>query len=114
MSGKLAKTRGPSPLRVVSATNAGFREASMAEELIGTVTHYFGKPKVAAIDVTAGVLRVGDTIRVVGHTSDFTQTVDSMQIEHEAVEEAGAGASVGIKVTGRARVHDLVYRVEDD
>ena len=50
----------------------------MAEEKIGVVTHYFGKLGVAAIELTEGELQAGDTIHVKGHTSDFTQTVDSV------------------------------------
>ena len=59
----------------------------MAEEKIGVVTHYFGKIGVAAIELTDGMLRVGDTIHVKGHTSDFTQTVDSMQMEHDRLHK---------------------------
>ncbi len=83
----------------------------MTEDLIGTVTHYFGKAGVAAVEITHGQLRVGDQIRVLGHTSDFTQTIASMQIDHEPVEAASAGDLVGIKVAERARVRDHVYRV---
>ncbi|MHC4428445.1 MAG: hypothetical protein ACYS0D_07550 [Planctomycetota bacterium] len=86
----------------------------MAEEKIGVVTHYFGKIGVAAIQITAGELRVGDTIRVKGHTSDFTQTVDSMQLEHDQVTSAKVGESIGIKVAEHAREHDEVFRVGPD
>ncbi len=82
----------------------------MPEQLIGTVSHYFTNAQVAAIVLT-GELRIGDTVRIVGHTSDFTQQVDSMQIEHESVESAGAGDHVGIKVATKARQNDQVYRV---
>ncbi len=85
----------------------------MAEEEIGKVTHYFGHIQVAAIEVTDGALRVGDTIHVRGHTSDFTQTVDSMQVEKESIEEATVGQNVGIRVAEHARVHDIVYKVTD-
>lgn len=84
----------------------------MGEQLIGTVSHYFGKPGVAAIEMTAGKLSVGDTVHIVGHTTDFTQTVTEMQVEHEAVTEVKPGDQVGIKVGDRARVHDQVYRVD--
>lgn len=84
----------------------------MAEEEIGRITHYFNKIGVAAIELT-GNLTVGDTIHVKGHTSDWEQPVDSIQIEHESVESAGSGASVGIKVEGHAHEHDVVYRVTD-
>ncbi len=83
----------------------------MAEQLIGTVTHYFSKAGVAAISITDGQLTVGDTIHIVGHTSDFTQHVDSMQVEHAPVQIARPGDSIGIKVIDHAREHDKVYRV---
>lgn len=85
----------------------------MAEEQVGKVTHYFNKPQVAAIEITRGTLQVGDTIHIQGHTSDFTQKVESMQIEHEPIEEATVGQSVGIRVVDHARVHDIVYKVTD-
>lgn len=85
----------------------------MAEHLVGTVSHYYGELKVVGIELS-GELKVGDTIHVLGHTSDFTQTVDSIQIEHEAVESAKAGDPVGVKVIERARVHDQVLVVEPD
>ncbi len=83
----------------------------MAEQLIGKVIHYFGKAKVAAIKITDGELCVGDTIRVVGHTSDFTQKLDSMQVERAPVESAKVGDEVGIQVAEHAREHDEVYRL---
>lgn len=85
----------------------------MAEHPVGIVSHYFGNLGVAGIELSSE-LRVGDTIHVLGHTSDFTQTIDSIQIEHETVESAKAGASVGVKVNARARVHDQVLVVTSD
>lgn len=84
----------------------------MPEEEVGKVAHYFNKIGVAAIELSS-VLSVGDTIHVKGHTSDWTQIVDSMQIEHDQVEKAGAGDSVGIKVPEHAHEHDIVYKVTD-
>ncbi len=83
----------------------------MAEVELGRITHYFGKIGVGAIEITQDSLAVGDTIRVKGHTSDFTQPVDSMQIDGQSVEEATAGQSVGIKLKESARPHDTVYKV---
>ena len=80
------------------------------EEEIGRVTDYFAKIGVAGIDLT-GRLRAGDTIHIRGHTTDLEQVVESMQIEHEQVEEAGAGDKIGIKVSDRCRNGDSVYRV---
>ncbi len=85
----------------------------MAEHLVGTVSHYWGGLGVAGIELSSE-LKVGDTIHVLGHTSDFTQTVDSIQIEHETVESAEAGASIGVEVTERARVHDQVLVITPD
>jgi translation elongation factor EF-1alpha len=86
----------------------------MGEQRVGTVTHYFGKPQVAIVDITAGELNVGDTIRVAGAHSNFTQEVGSMELEHAPVESANVGDSVGIQVSERAREHDEVYRVTGD
>ncbi|MHC4092988.1 MAG: EF-Tu/IF-2/RF-3 family GTPase [Planctomycetota bacterium] len=86
----------------------------MAEQLIGKVTHYFGKAQVAAIEITEGKLSAGDTIHILGHTSDFTQTVDSMQIEHAQVDSASVGDQIGVRVVDHAREHDQVYRVTAD
>jgi putative protease len=83
----------------------------MAEqEEVGRVMDYFAKIGVAGIDLT-GKLRVGDTIRISGHTTDLEQVVESMQIEHEQVEEAGPGDQIGIKVPDRVRHGDHVYKV---
>jgi putative protease len=82
----------------------------MAEEEIGHITHYFPKIGVAVIEVTAGSLKVGETIRIKGHTSDLTQTVESLQQEHVAVPEVKAGATAGLKVKDHVREGDKVYR----
>ncbi len=85
----------------------------MAEHPIGTVSHYYGNLGVAGIELS-GELKVGDTIHILGHTSDFTQTVDSIQIEHETVESAKAGDPVAVKVEERARIHDQVLVITPD
>lgn len=72
---------------------------------------FFAQPGVAAIELTDGALRVGDTIHVQGATTDFSQEVESMQIEREVVEGAEQGQSVGVKVKERVRPGDLVYRM---
>lgn len=85
----------------------------MGEEKIGMVTHYFGKIGVAALKVTGGELRLGDTIHLKGRTSDFTMKVESMQVEHRAVELAKVGDQVGLKVPAPARVNDEVFKVTE-
>ena len=82
----------------------------MAEEKVGVINDYFARIGVAGINLS-GTLRVGDTIHIKGHTTDFEQVVESMQIEHESVDEARAGAAIGIKVKDRVRDGDIVYKV---
>lgn len=82
------------------------------EKEIGKVTHYFNKISVVIVDLTDS-LSVGDTIHIVGHSTDLTQKVTSMQIEHENVEEAKKGDSVGIKVDERVKEGDVVYKVSE-
>ena len=79
-------------------------------KLIGKITHYFGKIGVAVIELS-DTLKVGDTIRIVGGTTDFTQTVDSMEIEHKKVEEAKKGDSIGLKVSQKVREGYKVYKL---
>ena len=87
-------------------------ETPLPEEgkLIGKVTHYFGNIGVAVLELT-DTLKVGDTIRIVGGTTDFTQTVDSMEIEHKKVEEAKKGDSIGLKVSQKVREGYKVYKL---
>ena len=86
----------------------------MAWIKIGEVTHYFGKAKVAAIKITEGQLTVGDTVHIVGHTSDFTQKVESMQVDRAPVESAKVGDEIGVQVAEHVREHDKVFRVIAD
>jgi putative protease len=83
----------------------------MGRELIGEVFHYYPKPGVAAINLTAGELQVGDTIMIEGATSTTNMIVDSMQMEHLQVQEAHAGQGIGIKVPERVRPGDKVYKI---
>jgi translation elongation factor EF-Tu-like GTPase len=85
----------------------------MVEEKIGIIEHFFTNINVAAIKITAGELHVGDTIRIIGATTDITQKVDRMEIDRNPVKIAKAGDAIGIKVTDRVREHDLVYKVPE-
>ncbi len=84
----------------------------MPNEEIGKVSDFFAKPVVAGIELT-GPLKLGDKIHISGHTTDFEMTVESMQIDNAAVEEAKAGDAVGIKVSDRVRRGDTIYKVTD-
>lgn len=79
-------------------------------KLIGKVTHYFGNIGVAVLELS-DTLKVGDTIRIVGGATDFTQTVESMEVEHKKVTEAKAGESIGLKVSQKVREGYKVYKL---
>jgi putative protease len=82
----------------------------MNEERIGIVSNYYKNIGVAAV-ILEGTLLVGDTIHIKGHKTDFTQKLESMQIEHKNIEKAKEGDDVGIKVNQHIRKHDIVYKV---
>jgi len=84
----------------------------MDEQIIGTVSHFFARPVVAAIELTAP-LNVGDKIHIKGHTTDLEATVESMQINNVNVQQAKAGDSIGVQVSDRVRTGDTVYKVID-
>ncbi len=85
---------------------------TLGEKEIGFISHYFSGIGVGIVEVTNGTLNVGDKVRIKGETTDFTQKVDSMQYEHQPINKAEAGKSVGIKVTDRVREHDKVFLVQ--
>jgi translation elongation factor EF-1alpha len=76
---------------------------------VGHVTHFFAKISVAVVELKAS-LAVGDNILIKGPTTDLEQVVESMQIEHENIERAEAGQSIGLKVVQRVREKDIVYK----
>lgn len=82
----------------------------MVEEKIGVVEHYFSNVKVAAIRITNGSLQINDTIHIVGAHTDFSQKIESMQINKEPVQTVQTGDEVGIKVKERVRENDVVYK----
>ena len=79
------------------------------ETEIGEVMTYYANIGVAAVELSGGV-KVGDTIIFRGFTTDMEHKVDSMQIEHESVQEAKAGDQIGVKVPGKVRKNDRVYK----
>jgi len=81
------------------------------ERSVGIVIQYFAKPEVAAIQLTDGEIKVGDTLRFKGTTTNFEQKIESMQIDRVPVQSAKTGQSVGIKVKERVRQHDKVFIV---
>ena len=86
----------------------------MAEIKIGEVIKFFAKPSVAAITITEGELQVGDSIKFSGHTTEFTDVVQSMEVNNKSVPKAVAGDSIGLKVSDRVRPGDEVFKVTAD
>lgn len=82
----------------------------MADFKVGKITHYYDKIGVAVVELT-GSLAVGDTIRISGHGTEFTQKVESMQIEHEGIQEAKKGQNIGLKIDQEVKDGDEVYKV---
>ena len=84
----------------------------MTDEVqIGTVSIFFAKPCVAAVEIVSGTLTVGDTIRIKGATTNIEQKIESMEIDRKPVQSVVAGQSVGIKVKERVRPHDKVFKL---
>lgn len=81
------------------------------EVYIGRVTHYFTHLGVAGVKIESEVLKVGDTIHIQGHTTDLIQTVESLQLEHEEIQEAKPGMDIGLKVREHVREHDRVLKI---
>jgi translation elongation factor EF-Tu-like GTPase len=86
-------------------------EGDLMEDLIeiGRITHFYSKIGVAVIHLK-GQLKIGDTIVIKGSTTNLEQKVDSIEMEHKSVETAESGQSVGLKVNGKIREDDLVYK----
>jgi putative protease len=82
----------------------------MSGKRIGEVTHFYTKIGVAVIDLTDKI-RVGDTVHILGRTTDFRQDVKSLQIEHQSIDEADPGEEVALKVERRVRRGDKVYKL---
>jgi len=103
------------PLMVTPGPPSGsippVEEPAQNEVAVGVVTHYYSHLAVAVIQVNKGEIKVGDTIHIKGHTTDIMQQVDSMEYEHQHIDRAPAGRSVGLKVKDHTREHDIVYLV---
>ena len=85
----------------------------MAKKPIGKITRFFNKINVAVVELSAP-LKVGDRILIEGATTSFEQNVDSMQVEHETINEAKKGDAIGLKVKDKVREGDSVYLVTNE
>ena len=80
-------------------------------EEVGVVTHYFPHVEAAVVKMTKGSLMVGDEIIIKGHTTDFREKVDSIQLEHAPITSASIGQEIGLKVKSKVREHDVAYKI---
>lgn len=85
-------------------------EKPITGQEVGHVSHYYSHIGVAVVEMT-GRLKVGDRVRIKGHTTDFEQNIESMQIEHLQLTEAQPGQAIGMRVIDHVREHDVVYRL---
>ncbi len=89
------------------------KEGVMREEKVGVVDHYYTNLGVVTLTLEND-LKVGDTIHVKGHTSDFLQKVESIEVNHRKVESAKSGEGIGLKVKEHGRHHDIVFKVIEE
>ena len=113
---RATSTVRPTPIRPPAQARAAppIRPAGPAlqEQRIGVVTHYYSHLSVVAIQLEPGAtLRVGDVIHIHGHTTDFTQRVESLEVNRASVAEVGPNDDFGLKVIDHAREHDVVFKV---
>jgi putative protease len=93
--------KAPAPARVAEA----------APDRLGVVTHFYGHANAAILRIETGELRRGDTIHFRGHTTDFYQRIERIELEHQVVESARSGQTVGVQVSQRVREGDEVNKV---
>ena len=96
--------------KVVRRKKAVSKRPKVKENVIGVITHYFPHVRAAVIKLKS-TLASGDRIKIKGHTTDFTQAINSMQIDHVSVNQAKKGQEIGLLVDSRVRQHDIVYKV---
>ena len=106
------KKARPTASTAVKPTPSQPAQPAAQGERIGVVTHYYSHASVATLRLEPGAtLRVGDVIHIHGHTTDFEQKVESLEVNHAPVTEVGANDDFGLKVIGHAREHDVVFKV---
>lgn len=106
------KAKRAAPRKPAVAPKPAAPVAPPGMERIGVVTHYFNHLSVAILKLEKGALRVGDLIHIKGHTSDFAQPIESLEIDHVHVNEVRPGQSFGLRVREHAREHDVVYKAK--
>ena len=110
---KVSRKPAPKPVKPQATPAPSPAPVPPPGDRVGVVTHYFGHLSVAVVKLDPGTnLHVGDNIHIKGHTSDFGQRVESLQIGHAPVEQVGPDDDFGLKVVDHVREHDVVYKVK--
>ena len=104
---KSAKKRTPKKVKKKTSKTAVKPKKKKGPPAVGIVTHYFPHVNAAVVKVKRP-FEVGQTIQITGHTTNFTQRIDSMQVDHVPVEKAKKGDEIGLQVIERVREHDIV------
>jgi len=107
-AGKIVKKIKKAKTKVKFLKKIKLTTKAPKEKVLGIIDHYFDHILVAAVKILAPI-KVGDMVHIKGHTTDFVQKIDSMQIEHQTVDKAKKGDDIGIKVKDKVREHDKVY-----
>jgi putative protease len=105
-----AASSGSAAERASVAAGAAPVAASLPQR-IGVVTHYYPHVHACVVAMEEGELRVGDTVHIRGHTTDYYQRVDRIELDHRELDAAMPGQAVGLHVAQRVREHDVVYRL---
>jgi putative protease len=108
---KKAQIRRSSPKKATPTPSIPGQPAPPGER-IGVVTHYYSHLSVATLRLESGTVRVGDVIHIRGHTTDFSQRVESLEVDHAQVAEVGPNDDFGLKLAGHVREHDIVYKIK--
>jgi hypothetical protein len=101
----------PAQITAVRPTPSPPAQPAPPGERIGVVTHYYSHLSVATVGLESGALRLGDMIHVRGHTTDFSQKIESLEVNHAPATEVGPNDDFGLKVVEHAREHDVVFKV---
>ena len=110
---KVSRKPAPKPVRLQTPPPSSPAPVPPPGDRVGVVTHYFSHLSVAVVKLDPNTnLHVGDKIHIKGHTTDFGQRVESLQIGHAAVDQVGPDDDFGLKVVDHAREHDVVYKVK--
>ena len=105
------KAKPPTPPAAATPMPSPPAQPAPPGDRIGVVTHYYSHMSVATLRLESGTLRVGDVIHIRGHTTDFSQRIESLEVNHAPVTEVGPNDDFGLKVIQHAREHDVVYKV---